>query len=324
MAKKQNANQTPVAPATAADGTTEMATTTTNENRDIVSQFSQDFSIDKDKIAALTDAEVVKRYLDAKQIGTAARKRRIAFFEDMQRRFKNYKKKRNGIPTLECAFEDYGMDYNNERQAVYRERQRIKEDANPQSTKTRDEAKLPQSADGAEVIVKANGHPVTVVHDNVTTDNVLVDEETLGEPPVRKKYKRKDLCSQAEYGAAQAKKTRKQQSLADEAAANAYYADRYFDLLGFLLNVPKDATAEEIIAKMKAEAEVAYQSLDAERAKRIKQVKWSYDWEFCKAVKPCGVKNVYHDDLGVLCECKNKSEAEGKIAAYDSEASTAA
>jgi hypothetical protein len=53
------------------DSNSPLAPSETNENCDIVSQFSQDFSIDKDKIAALTDEEVVKRYLVAKQIGTA-------------------------------------------------------------------------------------------------------------------------------------------------------------------------------------------------------------------------------------------------------------
>ena len=246
-----------------------LAPSETNENCDIVSQFSRDFYIDKDKIAALTDDEVVKRYLVAKQIGTAAREVRIAFFTDMQRRFKNYTKKRDGIPTLECAFEDYGMNYDTERQAVYRERQRIKEDAN-QLLPKRDEAKYPQFADGAEAVVKDNGHFVTVVHDNVTTNDVLTDEIVEGDVPVRREYKRVDLCSIAEYLAQADKKSKKQQRLDDEAADNAYYADRYFDLLGILLNAPQDATAEDIIGKMKAEAELAHQSLTGEQAKRIK------------------------------------------------------
>lgn len=101
--------------ANAKDSNVPLAPSETNEKCDIVSQFSQDFYIDKDEIAALTDDEVVKRYLIAKQIGTTAREVRITFFTDMQRRFKNYTKKRDGIPTLECAFEDYGMNYDTER-----------------------------------------------------------------------------------------------------------------------------------------------------------------------------------------------------------------
>jgi hypothetical protein len=161
------------------------------------------------------------------------------------------------------------MNYDTERQAIYRERQRIKEDANPLLRK-RDEAKYPQFADGAEAVVKANGHFVTVVHDNVTTNHVLADEIVEGDVPVRREYKRADLCSIAEYLAQADKKSKKQRRLDDKAADNAYYAKRYFDLLGILLNAPKDATAEDIIGKMKAEAELAHRSLTGEQAKRIK------------------------------------------------------
>lgn len=108
------------------------------------------------------------------------------------------------------------------------------------------------------------------MHDNVTTNDVLADEIVEGDVPVRREYKRADLCSIAEHLAQEDKKSKKQQRLDDKAADNAYYADRYFDLLGILLNAPKDAAAEDIIGKMKAEAELAHQSLTGEQAKRIK------------------------------------------------------
>ena len=50
----------------------------------------------------------------------------------------------------------------------------------------------------------------------------------------------------------------------------AHYADRYMAMVGLLTNAPKDATPQEIIATMRAEAEVAYEQLDAETAAKIK------------------------------------------------------
>lgn len=50
----------------------------------------------------------------------------------------------------------------------------------------------------------------------------------------------------------------------------AHYADRYMAMVGLLTNAPKDTSPEQIIATMRAEAESAYEDLDAETAKRIK------------------------------------------------------
>jgi hypothetical protein len=53
-------------------------------------------------------------------------------------------------------------------------------------------------------------------------------------------------------------------------ATNAHYADRYLALVGLLTNAPKDASPQEIIATMRAEAESAYEDLDADVAAKIK------------------------------------------------------
>ena len=53
-------------------------------------------------------------------------------------------------------------------------------------------------------------------------------------------------------------------------ATNAHYADRYLALVGLLTNAPKNTMPEQIVATMRAEAEAAYEDLDAETAKRIK------------------------------------------------------
>jgi hypothetical protein len=69
---------------------------------------------------------------------------------------------------------------------------------------------------------------------------------------------------------APAKKSSRQQPVDIKEATNAHYADRYLALIGLLNNAPKEATPEQIVATMRAEAEAAYQDLDAELAKRIK------------------------------------------------------
>jgi hypothetical protein len=53
-------------------------------------------------------------------------------------------------------------------------------------------------------------------------------------------------------------------------ATNAHYADRYLNLIGLLINAPKDTSPEQIVATMRAEAESAYEDLDAEVAAKIK------------------------------------------------------
>jgi hypothetical protein len=55
-----------------------------------------------------------------------------------------------------------------------------------------------------------------------------------------------------------------------KAATNAHYAERYWSMVVLLTNAPKDASPQQIIATMQAEAEVAHQELDAETAQRIR------------------------------------------------------
>jgi hypothetical protein len=50
----------------------------------------------------------------------------------------------------------------------------------------------------------------------------------------------------------------------------AHLAERYMAMVGLLTNAPKDATPQEIIATMRAEAEAAYEELDAEIAQKIR------------------------------------------------------
>jgi hypothetical protein len=53
-------------------------------------------------------------------------------------------------------------------------------------------------------------------------------------------------------------------------ASNAYLADRYLAMVGLLANAPKDASPQEIVATMQAEAVAAHQDLDAETAAKIR------------------------------------------------------
>lgn len=248
-------------------------------NCDIVTVLP-DVWLDAEKIKLLTDVELVQHYSKSVQIGRMAREVRITFFDEMCRRFKNYTKKREGIPTLECAFSDYGLNYDTERQAVYREKKRLQEDLTPNLPNKKEETQPPFKE--GEMVFPFGKNTATVVHDRSTTGNVLVDEVASGDVdnPVRKEYKRGDLITLAEKLAqdeeatdSTKKKSKKQALLDQEAVDNAYYADRYFALLGLLLNAPKDTPADIIIKTMQREAEAAHSHLDAEQAKRIKTPK---------------------------------------------------
>jgi hypothetical protein len=74
------------------------------------------------------------------------------------------------------------------------------------------------------------------------------------------------LIEQAEPGEG----GRPKPALNTKEAANAYYADRCMSMIALLTNAPADASAQEIIATMKAEAEAAHQDLDPELAKKIR------------------------------------------------------
>jgi len=50
---------------------------------------------------------------------------------------------------------------------------------------------------------------------------------------------------------------------------NAFFADRYLNLIGLLVNAPKDASPDLIVATMKQEAEASYEDLDPELAEQI-------------------------------------------------------
>lgn len=176
------------------------------------------------------------------------------------------------------AFASIGVNYEAARKLVYRDQKKRELEAIAVKYALTDGGKKkskPQFADGATVF-PPSGNVATVVHDDEKSGMVTVDEVFPTDPdkPQPREYQRGDLVSLAERIADEAKVSKKQQRIDDEMARLSYFADQYFSILGILLNAPKDASAEDIIAKMKAEAEHDYENLDADEAKRIKPIKW--------------------------------------------------
>jgi len=69
---------------------------------------------------------------------------------------------------------------------------------------------------------------------------------------------------------ASAKKSKKRPRIDMREATNAHYADRYLSMIGLLTNAPKETSPQQIIETIRAEAQAAYEDLDAETAKKIK------------------------------------------------------
>jgi hypothetical protein len=65
------------------------------------------------------------------------------------------------------------------------------------------------------------------------------------------------------------KKSKKSPRINMKAATNAHYAERYLRMVGLLTNAPKDASPQQIIETMRADAQSAYEDLDEEMAKKI-------------------------------------------------------
>ncbi len=175
------------------------------------------------------------------------------------------------------AFASIGVRYEAARKLVYRdEKKRELERIAVKYALTDGSNKKPkpQFADGAAVFAPS-GNVATVVHDDEKSGKVVVDEVFAGDPdkPQRREYQRADLVLVTDRIAG-AKVSKRQQRIDDKLARLSYFADQYFSIVGVLLNAPKDVTPEDIIAKMKAEAEHDYASLDADEAKLIKPIKW--------------------------------------------------
>jgi hypothetical protein len=55
-----------------------------------------------------------------------------------------------------------------------------------------------------------------------------------------------------------------------QASKNAYYADRYKEVIALMTNKPKDAKPEEVLALIEANAICAYEDMDADEAKSLR------------------------------------------------------
>jgi preprotein translocase subunit YajC len=236
--------------------------------------------------------------------GYGLRKVLCEVFESIRAEFKTYKKDRAGMPTVEEAFKQRGLDYKTVYSAIQREKDRRAEDAQffaaiKAQASTKNIHGLDVTVDGLPIGTKVvlsdgtKGQVLTVAEkkspDSERSFEVVTEEGTAVQ------VKREDLLTLAEKKAAKAvakaamaaaknapeagreaeeKETARIAAAAAEEDAKLkssdFYKEQYFQLLSLVNSAPKEMTPAEFAQTVNDNLRVAYDSLNAEEAKLIK------------------------------------------------------
>jgi hypothetical protein len=149
----------------------EIGTVSQNTALEILDKLPEgDLIVDKDMIKSLTDDELVRYYKSVTLAGRMTRALRIAFYEDMIRRFKH-----SGT-TLVKAFDARGLSYETERKLHARDQERAKEDQLLLNPAPIAETDFPMIAAGTEMVVKETGNRFVVTSDDTKAGKVFGDE----------------------------------------------------------------------------------------------------------------------------------------------------
>jgi len=178
---------------------TEIGTLSQNTALEIFDKLTEsDLILDKDRIKTLTDDKLVRYYKTVTLAGRMTRALRIAFYEDMIRRFKH-----SGT-TLVGAFAAHALNYETERKLYARDQERVKEDQLLLNPPPVAESDFPMIAAGTEMVVKTTGNRFEVTYDDTKAGKVFGDEmESDGQ--VHADYKRSELVTPEAYAKAQEK-----------------------------------------------------------------------------------------------------------------------
>jgi hypothetical protein len=238
--------------------------------------------------------------------GDGVRKVLCEVFEAIRAEFKTYVKDRAGMPTIEEAFRQRGLNYHTIYSAIEREKDRRAEDAQffaaikaEQSTKnihgvdTTDD-NLPV---GAKVVFGDGSKGRVLAASDKNSPDSKPSSEVVTEEGTTVQAKRGDLITLAEKEAAraaanaakeaaktapEAQKRAEEKETARIAAAAAkeeatlkssdFYEAQYFQLLSLINAAPKEMTPVEFAQTVNDNLRLAYESLNAEEAKLIKPV----------------------------------------------------
>jgi hypothetical protein len=221
--------------------------------------------------------------------GYGVRKVLVEVFESIVAEYKTYVKDRKGTPTVEEAFKQRGLNYKTVYSAIQREKERRTEDAKffaelKAQTPTNNIHGLEVTDDDlppiGEKVVDADGRRAVVLTHGVADGGCKTVEVVYEDDGTSEILKAGSLVRLAEVIAAKAaakaaKGNRKSDngrkgSLDAQSLKNAYYADRYKEVIALMTNKPKDAKAEDVLAQIEAEAIRAYEDMDAEEAKSLR------------------------------------------------------
>jgi hypothetical protein len=221
--------------------------------------------------------------------GYGVRRILVEVFESIVAEFKTYIKDRKGMPTVEEAFKQRGLNYKTVYSAIQREKDRRTEDA-----KFFAELKAQNSTDnihglevtdddlppvGEKVVVEGGRRAVVLTHGvadggGKTVEVVYEDDGTSAILKAGSLVRLAEIIA-AKAAAKASKGNRKgdngrKGTLDAQSLKNAYYADRYKEVIALMTNKPKDAKAEDVLAQIEAEAIRAYEDMDADEAKSLR------------------------------------------------------
>lgn len=221
--------------------------------------------------------------------GYGVRKILVEVFDSIVAEHKTYAKDRKGMPTVQEAFKQRGLNYQTVYSAIRRETERRTEDAKffaelMAQTSTNNIHGLEVTDDDlppvGEKVVDEDGRRAVVLTHGVADGGGKTVEVVYEDNGTTEIKKVGSLVRLAEVLAAKAAaKPRKGNRKTDngrkgkldaQSLKNAYYADRYKEVIALMTNKPKDAKAEDVLAQIEAEAIRAYEDMDAEEAKSLR------------------------------------------------------
>jgi len=229
--------------------------------------------------------------------GYGVRKVLCEVFESIRAEFKTYKKDRAGMPTVEEAFKQRGLDYKTVYSAIQREKDRRAEDAQffaaikaEQSTKNIHGVDITDNdlPVGTKVILSDGTKGQVLTAGDKAAPGAELSFEVVTEEGTAVQVKRGGLVTLAEKEAEKAAKKAARESdpeaekkKTDRIAAAAakedaalksadLYKEQYFSLVALINGAPKEMTPAEFAQTVNDNLRLAYESLNAEEAKLIK------------------------------------------------------
>jgi len=306
------AEETQVATAAPTDGTSALAEVPVNSQALVAQPPIVPLSANETRVFLGVKPDIKDMTLDEKfaclkqcfSYGYGVRKVLCEVFESILAEFKTYAKNREGVPTVEEAFKQRGLNYKTVYSAIQREKDRRAEDAQffaaikaEQSTTNLHGVDITDNdlPVGTKVILGDGTKGQVLTAGEKTAPDAEPSFEVVTEEGTSVQVKRGDLITLAEKEAAKAaakaakepaKHTPEAQRETEEketariAAAAAkedaalkssdFYKEQYFQLVALINSAPKEMTPVEFAQTVNDNLRVAFESLNAAEAKLVK------------------------------------------------------